>query len=42
MKEYLNKPPLLSQLESNDKLRLYLVVLEYAVSAVLVREVDDQ
>ena len=38
MKEHLGKPPLLSKLIAGEKLFLYLVVSENAVSSVLVRE----
>lgn len=42
LKEYLGQPPLLSQLEPRDELRLYLAISEYAISAILVRKVDNQ
>ena len=38
LKEYLGKPPLLSKPVKGESLFLYLAVLEYAVSRVLIKE----
>ncbi|XP_070020136.1 uncharacterized protein [Nicotiana sylvestris] len=38
LKTYLSNPPLLAKLKAGEKLLIYLVVSEVAVSAVLVRE----
>ncbi|GAA0152327.1 hypothetical protein LIER_10838 [Lithospermum erythrorhizon] len=38
LKEYLGSPQLLSRLESGETLQLYLVILDVAVSSVLIRE----
>ena len=37
LKEYLNKPPLLSKPVEDEPLYLYLVVMEYTISGALVR-----
>ncbi|KAK3025696.1 hypothetical protein RJ639_041701 [Escallonia herrerae] len=42
LKEYLASPPILSKPVMGEDLFLYLAVAEFAVSAVLVREQDDQ
>ena len=38
LKEYLNKPPLLSKPVEDEPLYLYLAVIEYAILRALVRE----
>ncbi|XP_028107977.1 uncharacterized protein LOC114306839 [Camellia sinensis] len=42
LKKYLSKPPLLSTLELDEELYLYLAVSDHIVSAVLIREVDKE
>ena len=41
LKEYLIKPPLLSPLVTGEKLYLYLVVSNTAVSSALIREEEN-
>ncbi|XP_028123518.1 uncharacterized protein LOC114320656 [Camellia sinensis] len=42
LKKYLNTPPLLSTPELGEELYLYLAVLDHAVSAVLIQEVNKE
>ncbi|GAA0148585.1 hypothetical protein LIER_07984 [Lithospermum erythrorhizon] len=39
LKQYLGSPELLSRPEEGEKLQLYLVVAEWAISSVLVQEI---
>ena len=41
LKEYLMKPPLLNPLVTGEKLYLYLVVSNTAVSSALIREKEN-